>query len=118
MRFQVERLIIADPSPWTPTLRVLVEQTRAAGIRIESGTEHIEVDGVQLAVASDARTGLVRSRRAVLAVVPPDSDWRGYPKPVPAAIFTRGGPAIGFRASAVNQPRRAVPARSTITEGQ
>ncbi len=91
-RFQVERLIIADPDPWTPTLRALVEQARRAGIRIESGIEHVEVDGVQLTVASDARTWLVRSGQAVLAVIPPGSDWRGYPKLVPTAIFTGGGP--------------------------
>jgi len=91
-RFHVERIVVADPDPWTPTLRSLIEAARRQGIRVDllAGSEHM--DGVDLALVEDQRTWLISARSARLAVIPPDGDWRGFPRPVPTAIFTRGGP--------------------------
>ena len=89
-RFQVDRLIVADPDPWTPTLRALVDRALAQGIRVEVGAPSVALDGVQLQPLPDA--WLVRSGRAALAVIPPLSGWRQLPPGVDGAIFTEGGP--------------------------
>ncbi len=91
-RFRVERIVVADPDPWTPTLRSLIEIARRRGIRVEPLTGNLHVDGVDLIQSSDQRTWLVDAGQARLAIIPPDGDWRGFPVPMTTAIFTRGGP--------------------------
>ncbi len=75
------------------------------GLRSPWGPVPIDLDGVQLLPASDGRTRVVRAVNAMLAVIPADSDRHGFPKALPAAIFTNGGPADWDLASA---PCRAV----------
>jgi hypothetical protein len=52
------------------------------------------IDGVTLRLAADGRTWLVSAQSAMLAVIPPDTGWPGYPAGVRAAIFTDGGPQV------------------------
>ena len=92
-RFNVDRLVVSDPDPWSVTLRNVVEQANADRVAVTVGAVPIDVDGVQLAPASDGRTWVIRTGNAMLGVIPADSDWHGFPKALPGAIFTNGGPA-------------------------
>jgi competence protein ComEC len=91
-RFHIGSVVIADPDPWSATLRAFVQQAQSAGVRFVSATGSLEVDGVRLSVASDGRSWLIQSGRAVLAVVPPETSWQSLPAGVNGAVFTSGGP--------------------------
>jgi beta-lactamase superfamily II metal-dependent hydrolase len=91
-RFRVEAMFIADPDPWSATVRALVQQAQAGGIRVGPVAGTLEVDGVRLSQASDGRSWLIKTSRAVLAVVPPQTSWQTLPTGVNGAIFTSGGP--------------------------
>jgi competence protein ComEC len=91
-RFHVDAIVVADPDAWTASLRALVQQAQAAGIRVSSFNGPIGVDGVALSPAADGRSWLIRADRAVLAVVPPQTSWQSLPADLDGAIFTGGGP--------------------------
>jgi competence protein ComEC len=92
-RFQVDRLVVSDPDPWTVTLRNVVEQANRSGVATTIGAVPVVVDGALFQPASDSRTWVIRAGSASLAVIPADSDWHGSPPQFPRAIFTKGGPA-------------------------
>ena len=92
-RFQIGAMVIADPEPWSASLRALVDGAQSAGIRVASVNGPLDVDGVRLHLASDGRSWLIQSGRAVLAVVPPETSWQSLPAGVDGAVFTSGGPA-------------------------
>ena len=91
-RFQVGRLLISDPDPWSVTLRNVVDQATVASVAVTVGAAPVEVDGVQLQPAPDGRTWVIRAGAAALAVIPADGAWHGNPAPLSRAIFTNGGP--------------------------
>lgn len=91
-RFQVGRVVIADPDPWSPTLRALVQQAQAAGIPVVQANGPLAVDGVNLSLAADERSWLIRTRHSALAIVPPETSWQSLPADIDGAIFTSGGP--------------------------
>jgi hypothetical protein len=86
-------MVIADPDPWSATLRALVQQAQSAGIPVGSGNQPVGFDSVTMSLASDGRSWLIQSGRAILAVVPPDTSWPSLPAGIAGAIFTSGGPA-------------------------
>jgi beta-lactamase superfamily II metal-dependent hydrolase len=92
-RFQIAAIVIADPDPWSATVRSVVQQAQAAGVGVASVNGPLEVDGVRLSQASDGRSWLIQAGQAVLAIVPPESSWPSLPSGVGGAIFTSGGPA-------------------------
>jgi len=92
-RFAIGAMVVADPDPWSVTLRMLVQQAQSAGIRVQASNGLIDLDGVSLYPASDGRTWLIQSGSAQLAVVPPETTWQSLPAAVGGAIFTSGGPA-------------------------
>jgi beta-lactamase superfamily II metal-dependent hydrolase len=91
-RFQIESMIIADPDPWSASLRTLVQQAQSAGLRVAPANGPVVVDGVALSLASDGRSWLIQVGPAVVAVVPPETNWQSLPSGVDGAIFTSGGP--------------------------
>jgi len=93
-RFEIKRLVIADPDPWSATLRALVQQARASGIPVVTANGPLLLDGVLLASTSDQRTWLLRAGRGLLAIVPPDTAWHTLPPGLDGAVFTSGGPAV------------------------
>jgi beta-lactamase superfamily II metal-dependent hydrolase len=120
-RFRVDRILIADPDPWTPTLRSLVQQAQAAGVPAMQLAGAIRLDGVTLAVDGDQRTWLVRAARGAIAVVPPQTSWQSVPPAIDGAIFTGGGPqewegpGHGFSVIEVAAASRdGLPARSML----
>jgi competence protein ComEC len=90
-RFHIGSVVIADPDPWSATLRALVQQAQSAGIRVVSGNQPVTLDGVMMNLASDERSWLIHAGEAVLAVVPPETTWQTLPAGVNGAIFTSGG---------------------------
>ena len=92
-RFQVSTIQIADPDPWSATLRGLVQQAQSAGIPVGSGNQPVSVDGVTVSLAADGRSWLVHAGRAVVAIVSPETSWLSLPGDLDGAIFTSGGPA-------------------------
>jgi len=92
-RFSIGAMVIADPDPWSVTLRTLVQQAQAAGVPVEQANGLIQLDDVSLRTASDGRTWLIQSGPAGLAIVSPQTSWQSLPAGVDAAIFTSGGPA-------------------------
>ncbi len=92
-RFHVAQIIVADPDPWTPTLRNLVQQAAAAGIPIVIGARTLDLADVRLSPLGDGRAWVVQAANARLAVIPPDSAWHAFSPMLPDAIFTGGGPA-------------------------
>jgi beta-lactamase superfamily II metal-dependent hydrolase len=92
-RFRIGAIVIADPDPWSASVRAMVQRAQSAGIRVAPANGPLEVDGVSLNLASDGRSWLIQSGRAVLAVVPPETRWQSLPAGVNGAIFTSGGPA-------------------------
>src|SRR5439155_22723695 len=92
-RFRIEAMLIADPDPWSASLRAVVQQAQSAGIRVGPAGSPLELDGVRLNLATDGRSWLIQNGRAVLAVVPPQTSWHSLPSGVSGAIFTAGGPA-------------------------
>ena len=95
-RFRIGSMVIADPEPWSVTLRALVQQAQAAGIAVASGKQSIAFDGVTMSLASDGRSWLIADGQAVLAVVPPETSWQSLPAAVNGAVFTSGGP-VGWQ---------------------
>ena len=91
-RFEVSSIQIADPDPWSATLRALVQQAQSNGISVASTNHPIALDGVTVSAATDERSWLIQSGRAALAVVSPDSSWSSLPPGIDGAIFTSGGP--------------------------
>jgi hypothetical protein len=85
-------MVIADPDPWSATVRALLQQAQAGGIRVGPVSGTLEVDGVRLSQASDGQSWLIQTRSALLAVVPPQTSWQTLPPGVNGAIFTSGGP--------------------------
>jgi competence protein ComEC len=92
-RFRVDSIVVADPDPWTASLRALVQQAQTAGVSVTTSNGPIAVDGVVLSVAGDGRSWLMQAGRAVLAIVPPQTSWPQLPDDVDGAIFTDGGPS-------------------------
>jgi len=120
-RFQVGRLVIADPDAWSTTLRALVQQAEGAGIAVERANGPLQLDGVALTLGSDGRSWLIETGRAVLAIVPPDTSWPSLPGDIDGAIFTGGGPpqwqGPGYGFSVVQvaaNSRDGVPARAFL----
>ena len=62
------------------------------GIPVVPANGPLAVDGVNLSLAGDERSWLVRTRHSALAIVPPQTSWRSLPSDVDGAIFTSGGP--------------------------
>jgi len=93
-RFQVDNIIVADPDPWTPTLRAVIQQASANGIPTRIGAETVELDGVTIRPLEGGRGWLVASGAAMLAIVPSDTTWHAFPPGLSSAIFTGGGPAV------------------------
>jgi hypothetical protein len=85
-RFAIGTMVIADPDPWSVTLRMLVQQAQAAGVQVESSNGPIELDGVSLSPGADGRTWLMQSGAARMAVIPPETSWQTLPADVDAAI--------------------------------
>jgi competence protein ComEC len=93
-RFQVDVLIIADPDPWTPTLRTVVQQAGVKAIPVQVGARAFQFDGVALRPLGDGRNWVVESGPARLAIIPPDTSWHALPPGLTSAIFTGGGPPL------------------------
>ncbi len=92
-RFRVGSMVIADPDPWSASLRAAVQQAQSVGLRVAPANGPVVVDGVTLSLASDGRSWLIQTGHAVLAVVPPETSWQSLPTGIDGAIFTGGGPA-------------------------
>jgi len=91
-RFHVDAIVIADPDPWTATLRNLVQQAQAAGVPVTAANGPISVDAASLSVAGDGRSWVIDADRARLAVIPPQTSWTSLASDVSGAIFISGGP--------------------------
>jgi beta-lactamase superfamily II metal-dependent hydrolase len=91
-RFQIGAIVIADPDPWSASLRALVQQAQSGSVRVAPAAGAFELDGVRVSLASDGRSWLIQAGRAVLAVVPPETSWPSLPAGVDVAVFTSGGP--------------------------
>jgi competence protein ComEC len=91
-RFNVESVVIADPEPWSVSLRSLAQRVDAAGVRVSQIDRVLTIDGVTLRPAADQRTWLISVGASVLAIVPPETSWQSLPSGVDGAIFTAGGP--------------------------
>jgi beta-lactamase superfamily II metal-dependent hydrolase len=91
-RFRIGSIVIADPDPWSASLRAIVQLAQSGGIQVASANGSIDVDRVRLSLASDGRSWLIQAGRAILAVVPPETSWQSLPAGVNGAIFTSGGP--------------------------
>jgi competence protein ComEC len=91
-RFQIGRVVVADPDPWSPTLRSLVQQAQDAGVTVLSDSGPMDLDGVRVGVADDGRSWLIDAQGGVMAIIPPQTRWRSLPPAVQGAIFTSGGP--------------------------
>jgi competence protein ComEC len=87
-RYRVDRMLVDDPDPWTPSLRNLVDAAQADGVPVATATG-LTLDGVLLTTGSDGRTLVLQSGSAVLLVMAPDSEVAGEAVPI---IFTSGGP--------------------------
>jgi hypothetical protein len=93
-RFQVDSIIVADPDPWTPTLRAVIQQAALNGIPTRIGAQPVALDGVAMRPLEDGRTWLIQSGVARLAIVPADTSLHAFPPGLSSAVFTGGGPAI------------------------
>ena len=120
-RFRIGSMVIADPDPWSATLRALVQQAQSAGIAVISGNQPVAFDGVTMSLASDGRSWLIADRQAVLAVVPPETSWESLPAGVSGAVFTSGGaaqwlgPGQGFSVIQVSSSSRdGLPVRAFL----
>lgn len=91
-RFQVGTIRIADPDPWSATLRALVQQAQSTGIPVVSGNQPIVLDGVTLSPATDGWSWLIETGPAAVAVVAPETSWSSLPPGIDGTIFTSGGP--------------------------
>ncbi len=91
-RFGIGAIVIADPDPWSVTLRMLAQQAQAAGVLVEPSSGRIDLDGVTLITTADGRSWLIQSGLARVAVIPAETSWQSLPADVDGAIFTGGGP--------------------------
>jgi beta-lactamase superfamily II metal-dependent hydrolase len=91
-RFQVASIIVADPDPWSVSLRLLVQQAQAGGIAVTSLNGPFAVDGVMFAPAGDGRSWLIQAGPSAIAIVDPQTGWQSLPAGIDGAIFTGGGP--------------------------
>jgi beta-lactamase superfamily II metal-dependent hydrolase len=92
-RFRVSSIVIADPDPWSASVRTVAQQAQSGGVSVASPAGPIEVDGVRLNLATDGRSWLVQAGGAELAIVPPETTWPSLPAGIDGAVFTSGGPA-------------------------
>jgi competence protein ComEC len=92
-RFHVGAIVIADPDPWTASLRALVQQAQDAGVAVTAAEGPIAIDAATVSVASDRRSWLIDADRARVAVISPQTIWTSLAADVNAAIFVSGGPA-------------------------
>jgi competence protein ComEC len=92
-RFNVESMVIADPEPWSVSLRSLAQRADAAGVRVTQIDGARTIDGVTLKAAGDDQTWLISSGAAAMAIVPPETSWQSLPPGLDGAIFTAGGPS-------------------------
>jgi competence protein ComEC len=92
-RFRIGSMIIADPDPWSASLRTVVQQAQSSGLRVAPADGPVVVDGVTVSLAGDGRSWLIQAGRAELAVIPPETNWPSLPPGVDGAVFTSGGPA-------------------------
>jgi competence protein ComEC len=92
-RFRVSSIVIADPDPWSASVRAVAQQAQSGGVSVASPAGPIEVDGVRLNLATDGRSWLVQAGGAELAIVPPETTWPSLPAGIDGAVFTSGGPA-------------------------
>jgi competence protein ComEC len=120
-RFHVDSIIVADPDAWTASLRALVQQAQAAGIRVTSANGPIVIDELALSLAGDTRSWLIQADRAAIAVVSPQTAWQSLPTDLDGAIFAGGGPlewqgpGLGFSVIQVAATSRdGLPARAFI----
>src|SRR5438874_9089064 len=84
-RFRIGSLVIADPDPWSATMRALVQQAQSQGIPAGSVNGHLEVDGVRLSQASDGRSWLIQADGRRIAVMAPGTTWQSLPSDVDGA---------------------------------
>ena len=92
-RFEVAAMVVADPDPWSATLRGLVQEAQLRGVRVAFTSGTLEIDGVRLGQGSDGRSWLIRAGNGALAVVAPETSWPSLLPGLSGAIFTSGGPA-------------------------
>lgn len=92
-RFHVEQIVVADPDPWSASLRALVQQAQAQGIAIRSSSAPLSVDGVDLRLAADGRSWLIGASSRRLAIIVADTNFLTLGADTDGAIFTAGGPA-------------------------
>jgi len=91
-RFHVDEMVVAAPDAWSASLRALVQQAQAAGVRITTAGRPFVVDGVGLTLAGDGQSWLIQAGSSVMAIVPPETSWESLPADLDGAIFTSGGP--------------------------
>jgi competence protein ComEC len=120
-RFHIDEMLIADPDAWSVSLRSLVQQARAAGVRVVAANMPFSVDGVGLNLAGDGRSLIIDTRSGRLIVVAPETSLLSAPSGVDGAIFTGGGPAEwqgpghGFSVIQVaGNSRDGMPVRSVV----
>jgi beta-lactamase superfamily II metal-dependent hydrolase len=91
-RFDVDEIVVAAPDAWSASLRAVVQQAQAAGVRVASASGPVVIDGVGLTLGGDGRSWLIEAGSSVMAIVPPETSWGSLPSDLDGAIFTNGGP--------------------------
>ena len=91
--FKVDQIIVADPDPWTPSLRSVIQQAGQLGVRVLVGPQQVDLEDVRLSPLAEGRAWAVQAGASLLAVIPPESGWRGFSPALGTAIFTSGGPS-------------------------
>jgi hypothetical protein len=123
-RFDIAQLLVTDSGAWSPSLLATVAAARQAGIPVSADPMPPVIDGVTLRLAADGRTWLVAADGGVVAIIPPDTGWLGYPAGIRTAIFTDGGPEAWTPGRAgdlaviqvQNQSRDGLPARGFLRD--
>ena len=88
-RFQVDRVVVWDSDPWTPSLQAVARRAQSAGIPVLTGPSMFAVDQVSIAASTDGRL-VIRSGSASVCVIQPLSD--AACRSGSAVILTSGGP--------------------------
>jgi hypothetical protein len=109
-RLQVGAIQVADPDPWSATLRAVVQQAQADGILVASGDQPLALDGVQLSLASDAQSWLIQAGQGAVAVVSPQTSWPSLPR-----VSTGPSSPAAVRSSGRGPVRASAPSRSPPT---
>jgi competence protein ComEC len=91
-RFHVTQLVVADPDPWSASLRSVVQQAEAAGASVSRSIGPVALDDVVVTPAGDERSWFIRTQGSALAVVSPLTTWSSLPAGADGVIFTGGGP--------------------------